>query len=601
VGFINSVAGPLRKVFATDRNKQNAEIAKGAIYEPNHPGGLMAAFDGNVYSDYLRVDTDLLAKYMDYQGMDDYAELSSALDVYADDATQIDQEQKKILWVSSKDDNAKIVLNDLYHKTLRVDEEAWEVARNCCKYGNDFEEILVAENGVVGLNFLPTQTVRRIEGPHGDVIGFLQDFTGKTGYSPEEFKKLLSERMRKNRGEQATMDQSLVALEDWEVAHFRLRGKNRSSPYGTSVLDSARFIWKRLMLLEDAAMVFRIQRAPERYAFYVDVGDMPPKEAIAHLNQVRAMHKKRKMIDPSTGKLNLRWEAISPEEDIYIPVRKGIQGARVEVLQSPAWQQTDDLEYFLDKMFAAVKVPKAYLGKEGGVAKAVLSSEDVRFARTILRVQNALKSGYKQVGRVHLAALGIDPNETDFDLNMTVPSAIFELAQLEVKNARADYSARMKADVSQYWILSKIHGMTDTEIENIFIQKKEDFDRDSAMQMEQMQAQQQAATAGMPPQPGAPGAPGAPQAAPAAPPGIISGPQALAMANQLAPAQEWRQKKSLRLGRGITEQELFKGNREHEKRAEESFAKLLKSDLQMQHRLTEMQSLLHELRTASRR
>jgi hypothetical protein len=552
----------------------------------------MASFGNDYISEYLKLDADLLSRFADYEEMDDYPELSTALDIYADDATQPDTQNNRTMWVTSKDDNLKVVLDDLLHKKLRMDEESWEIARSLCKMGNDYEEILVTDEGVQGLNFLPAPTVRRIEGPSGELKGFLQDFQGKVGYSPEQFSAILKQRQAGG-----AIDNSLVALEDWEVAHFRLRGKMRRSLYGHSVMEPARWIWKRLMLLEDAALVFRLQRAPERYAMYVDVGDLPPQEALAYINKVRMGHKKRRFMDPATGKLNLRWEPLVQDEDFYIPVRKGQEGARIEVLGSPSWQSMEDVEYFRDKLFAAIKVPKAYLGQEGGVARAVLSSEDVRFARTVLRVQREIKNGIKKVCRVHLAALGIDPFDVDYDLWMTVPSSIFELAQLEVRNARADLAGRMKADVSHYWLLSKVYGMSDSEIECIMVEQGDDRKREAV----QMAKAQQAGTEAVP-QPAMVGPDGQPMPmpppqAPVDPSGGLPQP----MESRLwTPRSSAYSRLPGRTGNGITERELFAGNREHEKRADEKLEKLLKADGLMAGRMNEIQALLQDLRMAAK-
>ena len=293
---------------------------------------------------------------------------NSAIDIYADDATQVDALKNRTVWVDSPDQTVQTILEDLFHRRLRIDEEIWEMARTLVKYGNDYEELLVTGDGVVGLNFLPPPTMRRIEGRRGELFGFVQDFKGRFGYSPDEFKQLLTQRLAG--ANQA--HEKYAALEDWEVAHLRLRSKHRRSIYGYSVLESSRWIWKRLMLLEDAAMVYRLQRAPQRYAFYIDVGDLPPKEAFAFLHKVRQQYKKTKFYNPTTGKLDLKFNPLSQDDDFFVPVRKGVQQTKIEVVGSPSWQHMEDIEYFKLKLYAAIKVPKVYLGSEAPRAKGVL-------------------------------------------------------------------------------------------------------------------------------------------------------------------------------------------------------------------------------------
>jgi hypothetical protein len=326
VGFIKDVANQLRSVWKQDKTQSGADLAKGSVAPAGGlPGGVLAHYGNEYLSEYLRLDTDLMSRYADYEDMDDYPELSTALDIYADDVSQPDSQTNRTVWVTSNDANLKTVLDDLFHRTLRLDEEIWEIARTLVKYGNDFEEILVTEDGVKGLNFLPVPTMRRLEGPHGELTGFIQDFSGKVGFNYEQFKEAL--RLR-----EAKQDCPVTAFEDWEICHFRLRGKQRRSLYGHSALEPARWIYKRLNLLEDAALVYRLQRAPERYAFYVDVGDLPPAEALAYINKVRMSHRKRRFIDPTTGKLTVKWEPLVQDEDFYVPVRKGVESARIETL-----------------------------------------------------------------------------------------------------------------------------------------------------------------------------------------------------------------------------------------------------------------------------
>lgn len=596
MGWISDVGQKIRQFWAQDKEQLAIQMAKGKTSSGFPVSGydLLQAYGYDVLSDYLRMEHDLLSRFVDYEEMDDYPELSASIDIYADDSTVLDTPKNRCLWITSQDKSVEQNLDDLFRKKLRYEEEAWEISRTLCKYGNDYEEILVTDQGVQGLNFLAPATVRRIEGPRGELFGFIQDYKGRFGFSPDEFKQIMTQRMANiglgmqgggnlATGGQAKLDK-VSALEDWEVVHMRLRGKHRRSLYGYSVLEPARWIWKRLMLLEDAALIYRLQRAPERYAFYVDVGDLPPQEALAYVNKVRQQFKKKKFYNPSTGKLDLKFEPLSMDEDFFIPVRKGTESTRVEVLGSPSWQHMDDVEYFRDKLFAAIKIPKAYLAQEEGVARAVLSSEDVRFARTILRVQNELKSGASKIARVHLASLGIDPARVDFQVNMTVPSAIFELAQLEARNAKADLAMRMREFVSLHWVLSNIFNMNDVEIEEITKERSEDALRTSNDEAEGQKLLMKAQ--GMAPGAGGGGGFGA--------------------------SREHKQELSLVEGRGrngarpkrsngngISEQELFAGDRDGEKRAEDKLDKLLLHDRHMTRRLKEIGGLLSDLRSVS--
>jgi hypothetical protein len=440
----------------------------------------------------------------------------------------------------------------------------------------------------------------------------VQDFKGRFGYSPAEFQQIMANRaaMRQGGSEKAGFGgmEKISALEDWEVVHFRLRGKHRRSIYGYSVLEPARWIWKRLMLLEDAALIYRLQRAPERYAFYVDVGDLPPQEAFAYINRIRQTQKKKKWVNPTTGKLDVKFDPISQDEDFFIPVREGKEGTRIEVLGAPSWQHMEDVEYFRDKLFAAIKVPKAYLAQTEGVSRSILSSEDVRFARTVLRVQRELRNGLAKIARVHLAAINIDPQAVEYAIHLTVPSAIFELAQLEVKNARADLAGRMREFVSLHWIMSNIFGMSDEEIQTVFQERDEDAERDAYTQANaqsiigkaiaaagiegQAQGQVDASTIMQTETP--------PEQLKAA-----ADQQKAAAAGTSKPTESRIRGPLIRIKEPVRrtyydrERVLFEGaNKESEKRAQEKLDKLLRSDKATTARLTELGAMLRELNHA---
>jgi len=472
---------------------------------------------------------------------------NSALDIYADDVTQVDSSTGKSIWINSNSDAVKKDLEDVFYNRLKADEIVWEIARQTCKYGNDFEEIVVGADGVVGLNFLPPATVRRIEGTRGDLKGFIQSYTTDLNVEPAMFDKM------KMQGGGAVNDQKNIALfEDWRVTHFRLRSKNRDSVYGWAVTDPARWAWRRLILLEDAVMVYKLTRSPSRYAFYVDVGTQPNREAEKTLLQVKQKLKKRKFVNPKTGKLDFRFNPLSFDEDFFLGVRDGKETTRIDVLNGPSYQQVDDVQYFLYKLYAALKVPRAYLGYDENMpSKATLSQEDVRFARTTLRIQREIRNGFHKVGRVHLASRRIDPASVEFDIAMTVPSSIFEMGQLEVKRTRADIATSMERHVSLYWLLSNIYGMSDEDIKAVMQQKQDEMKK----------AQSMGAGGGSP-----------------------------------------FESRIMRHDSLYTsEKALMEGNREHEKRMEEHLKKHINdSNSRLGKQLREVQMLLHEL-AASRK
>jgi hypothetical protein len=525
----DAAASFVRSVFARERQKSELAVSSREMIAAARGGMFGSTIDVSGISgigEALGLDRRLLYRYGDYEEMDEYGDIASALDIYADDATQVDSAENHSVWVEAQDKRVKEELEDMFWKRLKIEEEVWSITRTLCKYGNDYEEIVVSDKGVVDLRFMPPATVRRVESNKGDLLGFVQSYTGDITVTPKEF-----EDMKLRTGAEIGPGKDVAAYEDWRVAHMRLRSKHRDSLYGWAITEPARWVWKRLMLLEDAVLVYKLTRSPSRYAFYVDVGKLPRHEAEKAVQEVMQRLKKRKFVNPKTGKLDLKFNPLAMDEDFFLAMRDGRESTRVESLMGPSYQQMEDVQYFLYKLYAALKVPRAYLGYDENMpSKATLSQEDVRFARTVLRVQREVRNGLNKVARVNLAARNIDPAAVDFDVMMTVPSAIFELGQMEVRRARADLASMMERHVSLHWMLSNIYGLSDDEIEDIAKQKKDE---------------QKAMGGGM----------GG---------GGFESAQIYDIRNMLA---EHR-------GR-ITEREMFDGNREHEKRVEESVLKVM--------------------------
>lgn len=217
-------------------------------------------------SESVRLDQDLMSRYSDYESMDEYPELGSALDLYADDATQIDVTTGKSIWVEAEDATIERVLTETFEKNLRVEEDIWEIARNLCKYGNNFEEIVVLDGmGVSNLVNIPTPATRRIEDAAGILHGFIYDPSMSFNVGTKEFFELL--RQREASISEMRNNTKMSAFEPWELVHFRLRGKNRNDLYGSSILEPARWVWKRLSMLEDAMLMYKLTRSPQRFMF----------------------------------------------------------------------------------------------------------------------------------------------------------------------------------------------------------------------------------------------------------------------------------------------------------------------------------------------
>ena len=403
---------------------------------------------------------------------------NSALDIYADDSTVPDTVSGKTVWIEAEDESIKENLSDLFDKTLNVDGNIWAIARTLCKYGNDYEELFITEDGVVGMQGLPPATVRRLDNRTGSLLGYVQDvngkvFTGSRGMTQENLRDILQGK--------AESPEGVAIFREFELVHFRLRSSDRFTSYSVGVLEAARWVWRRLIMLEDALMIYKLTRSPARYVYNVDVGQLPPKQALAYVERVKQGHRKRKLVNPQTGQLDMRINPLSFDEDIWIPVREGRPSTTVDLLEGSPYQGTDEVEYFLRKLYAAIKIPKSYLNfEEAAPSRSILSNEDIRFSRTVLRIQREIRNGLRKIAKIHLIAQDINPADNPFEVFMTVPSAIYELAQLEIRGARVDLASRMGEFVSRKWLMTKLLGFTEQEAELIEKERGEEAEAAAA-------------------------------------------------------------------------------------------------------------------------
>jgi len=306
-GFTKAAGSAIRSFFARSHGEEAADIRRGgtpSVERAGLPYTLASHYGYDSLAEHLRIDQDLQARFTDYEEMDEYPEIMVSLDIYADDSCTPNLDREEAIWVTSKDKSTADELNKMLHDNLTVEDDIWGSARTLCKYGNNYGELLVNETGVVGINYLPPPTMRRVEDTKGNLLGFLQDIRGEFNITMEDFYALAQERGGNVKAPTTTMSQrnrapgELTVFEDWEVIHWRLRGKHLRSVYGHAVIEPARWVWKRLALLEDALLIYKLERAPSRYAFYVDVGQLDAERGLAHVNRVKNSFTRKKFVNP---------------------------------------------------------------------------------------------------------------------------------------------------------------------------------------------------------------------------------------------------------------------------------------------------------------
>tara|TARA_R110000824_G_scaffold101619_2_gene241346 strand:+ start:1219 stop:3204 length:1986 start_codon:yes stop_codon:yes gene_type:complete len=375
-------------------------------------------------------------RYIDFEQMEYMPELASALDIYADEMTTFSA-LSPMLNIKCRNDEIKAVLNILYHNVMNVEHNLFGWCRTMCKYG-DFILYLDIDDevGIQSTIAIPLREVERLEGLDATNPNYVQYQWNSAG----------------------------MTFENWQVAHFRILGNDKYSPYGTSVMEPARRIWRQLTLMEDAMMAYRIVRSSERKVFKIDVGAIPPQEVEQYMQKIVTQLKRHTIVDKDTGRVDLRYNPMSIEEDYYIPVRAG---SVTDIQNLGAGQNTtaiDDIKYLRDKMFSAIKVPQAYLtmGEGAQEDKTTLATKDIRFARTIQRLQRSVIHELEKVGIIHLYTLGYRGEDLiNFKLSLNNPSKIAELQELEHWKTKFDIAASAtEGYFSRRWVADNIFNMS---------------------------------------------------------------------------------------------------------------------------------------------
>jgi hypothetical protein len=428
-------------------------------YNRIHMSGNQSVYNPSTAFAQMRLEL-----FTDYESMDTDSILSSALDIYSDESTMKD-EYGDVLQINSSNQEIQEVLRNLYYDVLNVEFNLWPWIRNMVKYGDFYLKLNILEKiGITGVEPVSVYEVVREEGLDPDrpeYVRFLHDpsFAGSAGniHSTASAK---------------------TYYENYEMAHFRMLNDTNWLPYGKSMLEPGRKTWKQLTLMEDAMMIHRIMRAPAKRVFNIDIGNIPPAEVDSYMQQVITRMKKTPFMDQNTGDYNLKFNLQNMLEDFYLPTRGGNSGTSINDLSGLEWTGTDDIEYLKNRMMAALRIPKSFLGYEEGVdGKATLAALDVRFARTIERIQRIFISELTKIGLVHLYSQGYtDAELTDFSLNLTNPSTIYEQEKVELWSSKMQLAdtARANQMLSEDWIYKNIFNLSDREIEEQKAQVVED-------------------------------------------------------------------------------------------------------------------------------
>jgi hypothetical protein len=444
------------------KTKDKAEYEREKLQKQQslYLGSNWTKVENNLYTQAVYYEPTRLAAFYDYESMEYTPEISTALDIYAEESTTPNQDGY-VLQVYSESKRIKSILVDLFVNVLDINTNLPMWIRNMCKYGDNFVYLkLDSEKGVTGCMQLPNIEIERLE----------RGIESKTSNATVNVNRKDLKFIWKVKS---------TEFNTWEIGHFRLLGDDRKLPYGTSMLEKARRIWKQLVLAEDAMLIYRTSRAPERRVFKVFVGNMDDKDVEPYVQRVANKFKRDQVVDRKTGNVDLRFNQMAVDQDYFIPVRDAAATNPIDTLPGGTnLSEIADIEYIQKKLVTALRVPKAYLGFEEPVGDGKnLSLLDIRFARTINRIQKSAIAEMNKIAIIHLFLMGFEDELSNFTLQLTNPSKQADLLMIDVWATKITLYKDMVSEipksiqpVSATWAKKHIFGFSDDEIKNELLQ-----------------------------------------------------------------------------------------------------------------------------------
>lgn len=468
--IIRNVGGDQLKVADTNQVQMSGELENNSLFSrynriyttsPTSLYGYQSSFN------YQTLRTQL---YSEYDAMDTDAIIASALDILSEEST-LKNDMGEVLHIRSSDENIQKILYNLFYDILNVEFNLSWWIRNMCKYGDFFLKLEISEKfGVYNVIPFSAFNIERQEGYDKDnptAVRFKYDPDGLSSETYGYFKTPNQQ------------DAKSLYFDNYEIAHFRLLTDINYLPYGRSYIEPARKLFKQYTLMEDAMLVHRIVRAPEKRIFYMNVGGIPPAEVENFMQKAISKMKRTPYIDQTTGEYNLKYNMQNLMEDFYIPLRGNDASTKIETLGGLQYDGITDVNYLRDKLFAALRIPKAFLGYDEKLqGKATLAAEDIRFGRTVEKIQRIIVSELYKIAFVHLYSQGYK-NEglTNFELSLTTPSIIYDQERVALLKEKVDLVTSMGETglFSSDWIYENIfHLSADQydEMRNLVIQDK---------------------------------------------------------------------------------------------------------------------------------
>jgi len=463
------------------QDKGEFEQAKLQAQQNKYLGGQWRKVDNELFQKAVHYETTRIGSYSDFEAMEGYPEISAALDIMMEESTTIN-DKGRILNVYSDSKRVKTILEDLFFNRLDIHTSLPMWTRNTCKYGDNFLFLNIDDRaGVIGGRQMPNFEIERRE---GDLYSRMMNGAGSAPSDETDDPKVKF--IWRGRD---------VEFNSWQIAHFRLLGDDRRLPYGTSVLEKARRIWKQLILSEDAMLVYRVTRAPERRVYKIYVGNIDDEDVPAYVDDIANRFKRTPIVDPQTGQIDLQYNQLANDQDFFIPVRNEDAPNPIDTLPGASnLDQIADIEYLQKKLFTALRVPKSFLGFEDAMGDGKnLALQDIRFTRTINRIQQAMIMELNKVAILHLFLLGLEDELDNFTLTLNNPSTQAEMLKVEHLQAKVTLYKDAVTDAGNgFGVMSmtrarrEIMGWSDDEIKQDLLEQR--MEKAAAAEMEQTSA-----------------------------------------------------------------------------------------------------------------
>ena len=460
--IIRNVGGNQLSVADTNQIQMSGELENNSLMarynriyttSPTSLYGYQSSFN------YQTLRTQL---YSEYDAMDTDAIIASALDILSEEST-LKNDMGEVLHIRSNDENIQKILYNLFYDVLNIEFNLSWWIRNMCKYGDFFLKLEASEKYGV-YNVIPFAAFNIERQEHYDpenptAVRFRYDPDGLAADTYGYFKTPNQH------------DAKSIYFDNYEMAHFRLLTDVNYLPYGRSYIEPARKLFKQYTLMEDAMLIHRIVRAPEKRVFYMNVGGIPPAEVENFMQKAISKMKRTPYIDQQTGEYNLKYNMQNLMEDFYIPMRGNDTSTKIETLGGLQYDGITDVNYLRDKLFAALRIPKAFLGYDEKLqGKATLAAEDIRFGRTVEKLQRIIVSELYKIAFVHLYIQGYrDESLTNFELSLTTPSIIYDQERVMLLKEKMDLAQSMMDSqlISSDWIYDNIFHLSQDQYEEM--------------------------------------------------------------------------------------------------------------------------------------